>query len=164
MRKKIMAIIMALLLLSVIGVYAKSEKAKGPHNKATGDVIWTSAPGLAGYRTVFNAHDNAPGEQSDRGIVILYHPDGGMRVTAVECVEVIGNEAWFAGEVIEADGAFDGQVGVKTIYWAKDVGTPGASGDMIGATKGFADPCSQLGTWRGGGTVTAGNLKVHTYE
>ena len=110
MKLKITALVLGILLLTSMAL-AKSPNAKGPHNKATGDVYWTSAGGLEGLRTVFDAHQGAPGKLSERGTVTMYHPDGGMRVTEVTKVIVQGDEAWFCGEVVEADGAFEGQVG-----------------------------------------------------
>lgn len=159
--QKTLYIVLALALV-LATVTTTTAFAKGPHLKATGDVTWTSAPGVAGYRTVFNAHQDAPGKKAERGNVTLYHPDGGMRTTDVECVLIEGNEAWFGGTVTAADGAFAGQVGDKVLWWVEDNGQPGADpADKIGATRGFANPCAKLGDWTGGGTVTDGNLVVH---
>jgi len=163
-KHKLSVMIAALFFVALFTV-AVSVSAQGSHAKATGDVTWASGPGVEGYRTVFDAHVGAPGKHSERGSVVLYHPDGGMRAMDVSCAMIEGNEAWFAGEVYAADGAFDGQIGKKVIFWVQDNGQPGSDpADKIGATKQFANPCAKLGDWTGGGTVTDGNLKVQEVE
>lgn len=131
----------------------------GAHDRATGDVTWTSAPGVEGLRTEFDAHSGAPGDRPDRGTVTSYHPDGGTRIVDVECAYVSGNEAWFGGDIIYADGEYAGQTDDDILYWVQDNDIPGTAGpDMIGSWRDL--DCDDLGDWQGGGTVTAGNLNV----
>lgn len=133
--------------------------AGGAADKATGDVTWTSQPGVEGYRTVFDAHEDRDGRPA-KGEVTFYHPDGGKRIVDIECAEIDGNEGSFAGPVTYADGAFAGSEGVYYVHWVQDNATPGEEGDGIGSMPG---DCSDLG-WVGGGTVTDGNLQVHAGE
>ncbi len=158
--------VFTIMLFAVVGFsgFALAGNGNSPnvlneHKKITGDVNWTSANGLENLRSVFSVHVNAPGKESIRGTVTLYHPDGGMRVLDVDNAMVSGSEAWIVGEIVYADGEFSGQEGERAIHWVNDISTPGMNGDLIGAWKGNHD--NKIGTWNGGGTVTSGNLMVH---
>lgn len=166
------------LVLAVASVLALASitSAKGPANKATGSVTWTAradrpaAQQIPGIVTEFNAHDLGPGAV-DKGMSTIFIPENnvtgtGTRVIDVACVRVDEGQAWFAGEIVEADGDFADQVGDIHFTWVADGSTPGAEADAIGGTPKYttlAAACAAVdaGAWDGSGDVTDGNLVVH---
>lgn len=171
-----MSVLMISAGLAVAGPPAHvGANGMGPAAKATGTVTWTArthlpaAQQIPGIQTSFDAHDDAPGAQGDRGTVFFHRPDvngfaAGTVWVDVECVNVDGGEAWFAGTVAAAEGAFSPD-GVW-LFHVVDNATPGAAGDQIGALNHYASlaaACTDVeaGTFAGQGVVTAGNLKTH---
>ena len=59
--KKVISIVIGLALVGLLGtaVYAKSEKAQGPHEKATGSIEILREEGKKAYAE-FNAHETEP--------------------------------------------------------------------------------------------------------
>lgn len=170
----------AALLIFAIPVFA-DKPADLPnngnsHRKATGTVTWTarthlpSNQQLPGLVSEFDVHDKAPGMGEDRGTHEITRPadnsfPGGSLSLDVSCVNVEGNETWFAGTVSWATGGYSGLEGDTFLYWVLDGSTPGAEADEIGG-RGYSDPetaCSAVdsGNWIGTGDVTDGNLVVH---
>lgn len=125
------------------------------HSKATGEVTW-----VAGIErsASFNAHEDAPGTPSDRGDLYQESEDGSFTVE-VSCVDIEGNEATFAGEVVDASGQFENRVGQYRVTTVYDGGTPGRTGDKYGGRFFEEDQCSSLSSVRTF-EVTDGNLKV----
>lgn len=165
----IVALVMAGLLLGATAI------AKGPANKATGEVTWTARTSqpvdqqIPGIVSDFNAHDLGPG-MVDKGMMAITIPENnvvgnGTRVYDIACANVTDGQAWFAGTVVEADGDFADTVGDVNLYWVMDDSTPGAPADKIGGLgyNTLAQACGVVdnGDWTGTGDVTAGNLKVH---
>jgi hypothetical protein len=124
-------------------------------------VYWTSAGGLEGIYTSFALHDR-PGDDVRGSFVCMEIPRDGWvewREINVECVTVVGDEARWGGHIAATNNP--NLEDDPITGWVHDVGTPGSAGDMTGT---YANPpydvCSDRFT--GGGTVTAGNLVVHT--
>jgi hypothetical protein len=182
MGMKIRTSIMLAIVLVVTLMLALPVLAGGPHNKATGTVVWTArthlppAEQIPGIISSFDVHDAAPGMYSDRGTHSIYRPpdtnygfSGGSLSLDVACVYVDGYEAWFAGTVTVADGGYSGLVGDVFLYWVEDFDTPGSAGpDLIGG-RGYGtieEACNVVnaGGWTGTGIVTDGNLKVHYWD
>jgi len=134
----------------------------GNHPTATGDVYWTNYNGsYTGIHTVLSLHQDAPGGTSqygDRGSVYQYVPGKGEAWIEVMCVSIDGNEAHWAGKIVDATGGYT--VGKWMEGWLKDGGTPGAGVDGIGSIVRSSSPCPNL-VFEGRGTVTDGNLQVH---
>jgi hypothetical protein len=132
------------------------KDSRAPTPDADGDVTWTSGPGVAGLHTVFYVF-----VAGNSGKVTHNHPEGGELIMTVDCVLVEGNEAWFAGQVTEASGAYDGNLGERRLFWVEDNGVAGdPEADRIGSWN--QKDCADLGVWRGTGTVTDGNLTVRS--
>jgi hypothetical protein len=99
----------------------------------------------------------------------FYSFPGGSLTMDLYCVNVVGNEAWFAGVVSSADGGWSGLVGDVLFYWVQDNATSGSGGDLIGGI-GYADlstACAEVDSstpWTGSGIVTSGNLMTHYSE
>lgn len=155
------ALLMALMALPAV--------AKGPHAKATGTVEWTARGGaLPGLVTSFSVHDEAPGMNGDRGFWTLSNNDVGSYTVDVVCVNVDGNEAWFAGIVTDGDGIYEDRPGAVQLFWVKDGATPGSGGDLLGGAGpdrlgDINQTCARVeaGNWTGSGAVDSGNLKTH---
>lgn len=164
-----LALVMAMGLL--MGLVALPAVAGGPHDKATGTVEWTARGGaLPGLTTSFSVHDLHEGGMDDRGFWTLSRAEGSYTAEIV-CVNVVGDEAWFAGIVTESDGIYETRVDAVQLFWVHDVATPGSGGDLIGGAGpdrfgSIANACSKVEAmgWRGTGAVDAGNLKTHTYD
>lgn len=166
----------AIVALTVAAlVFGTSAMAKGPANKATGEVTWTARTNqpvdkqIPGIVSDFNAHDLGPG-MNDKGTMTITIPPNnvvgnGTRVVDISCVKVVDGQAWFAGEIVEADGDFAGTVGDIQLTWVLDGSTSGAEADKIGGNSynTLAQACAvvEAGGWTGTGDVTAGNLQVH---
>ena len=135
-----------------------AKKAEnGSHRKATGNVGWY-AGGAQRYAD-FNAHDNAPGNPSDRGSLYYIEEAPGETSTfkaALDYVDVFNEfEAKFSGTMIETTGRY--KVGTKVYGWVKDGGTPGAGNDYVQFN-------SSSSFWSSSGpayVANGGNLQVH---
>lgn len=155
------ALLMAFMALPAV--------AKGPHAKATGTVEWTARGGaLSGLVTSFSVHDEAPGMNGDRGFWTLSNNDEGSYTADIVCVNVDGDQAWFAGYVTEGDGIYWDRPGAVQLFWVNDVATPGSGGDLLGgagpdALGNIDETCARVeaGNWTGSGVVDSGNLKTH---
>lgn len=175
MKKLIFGIVFFMVALTLVAMptLAKSDKTNGPANKATGTVGWAARNGgLPGLITSFNAHDLGDG-MVDKGNLTTYRPtdptfNEGTITIDIKCVNVKGNEAWFAGEAVEGTGGYAGNIGDAYLYWVEDVSTPGSEGDRIGgmpySSLGAACSAATAATWHGSGAVDNGNLVVHNYE
>jgi len=143
--------------------------AKGPHAKANGTIEWTARGGaLPGLVTSFSVHDEAPGMNSDRGFWTLSNNNVGSYTVDIVCVNVDGDQAWFAGVVTEGDGIYADRPGAVQLFWVKDAATPGSGGDLLGGAGpdrfgSVEDTCAKVeaGSWTGTGAVDSGNLKTH---
>lgn len=143
--------------------------------KQRGGVTWTArthlppAEQLPGLISTFAVHEGW-GDKEDWGIYSIDRPadgsfDGGSLTMDVTCVNIIEDEAWFAGTVSSATGGYEGTEGNAYLYWVNDLGTPGSDGDLIGG-RGYATINQACGVvdsmgWQGTGVVTDGNLVVH---
>jgi hypothetical protein len=136
----VMGMVIALAMSTMAGAMAK-----GPHDKATGDITWVSALG-ATIHTTFDAHDGAPGSQPDRGSVTQTSA-AGVTTVDLDCVIVDGDEAFFSGT---------NQSGAPVIFYADAYGTFGSWTNPGTATQTCND------RWVGRGTVIDGNLKIHS--
>ena len=122
-----------------------------------GAVTWTSALGAEGLYTEF-----AVNAAIESGTVWFRGADGSTFIMSVECATVEGTEGWAGGTVTYADGSYTDRLGESTLFYAHDNGTV-ATPDELGAysamscDKGFPGSGS---IWRGGGTVTDGDLVV----
>lgn len=177
-------LVTAMFFALLMGLMALPAVAGGPHGKATGTVEWTARthldPGLWQYGFVasFSVHDEAPGMNGDRGFWTLTRAEGSYTID-IDCVNVDGNEAWFAGTVTEGYGMWDQRPGEVQLVWVKDLDTPGrnedvaapgSGGDLLGVTRpplfdgDLVAACEAVdnGSWTGTGVVSGGNLKVHS--
>jgi hypothetical protein len=168
-------LITAMTVALLIALMALPAVAKGPHAKATGTVEWTARGGTApGFVTSFSVHDVDEGGMGDRGFWTLSRPGyvDGYYTVDVSCVNVEGDEAWFAGVVTEVSGDFDdGRFEKPVEFWVQDLATSGSGGDLIGGSgpnrySTLAKACldvekGKAGAWTGTGEVTGGNLKTH---
>lgn len=178
--KKISYILVVMMLVAVSAPFVSAGNGNsnnGRHAKATGSVVWTARTNLPvnqqipGLVSVFDAHDLGVG-MVDRGTHTLARPaddyygfGGGSITIDISCVHVDGDEAWFAGEAVEATGDYSANLGDIYLYWVKDGSTSGAESDKIGGRSysTLSQACNVVdGTpWRGTGDVTSGNLRVH---
>lgn len=150
-------ILLAALTAALTAMGAAGAVAGGPHDRAVGDITAE----VAGYvlETSFNAHDDAPGANADRGIVTTTATKNGLVDTAtvrLDCVEISGDEARFSGTIVEGTGRY--AAGGTMGFWASD----SEAGDRFNqwwngghCTDGWGSP---------GGPVVDGDLKVFSAE
>ena len=153
----------ALLALVLVLVLSTVVSAGGPAEKATGSFGYYEE----GYYFNFNAHE-AMGNRPAKGEAWNYTPSGDWYHAMVQCVEVVGDDAWFVAELVESS-----QPSWGPYIWIKvyDGGTPGTNGDMIWgqfideatAMAACGDPMILMGTPANGPwNLYSGNLVVHT--
>ena len=162
--------ILALALVGTVGVAG----AKGPANRATGFVEFDI--GQDRQRAAeFDAHAEQAHREAKGSFTYLdWIVDEyvmGIEVD-VQCVNVVDNEAWFAGPVVDTRPGFHTSwPGTWMAVYVEDAGDPGAYGDDLGWSQ-FADEASAC-AWVAAGevpaspdvlTVNGGNIKVHYYE
>ena len=173
MKKKLALPVMGLL----VGAFALSgvAGAAGPPNQeiTTGDVLRAAPSNL---HSVYDFRTGAPGAQPERGTATESR-GGAMFIVDLECGEIHsdGNKAWFAGDVVFANGGFSFLLGQQYVYYVEDNGTPGTEGpDRIGSsnpspTNDFCDDQhdiedaefqAQFGSAAGITDVVDGNLSV----
>ena len=157
-------ILLVAVALFVLAVPLAASAGGNSHAKATGEVYWEGGKDFQfDLHTQFSAHDDAPGAYGDRGMIYRENlTSGNWRVVNVSCVDIVGDQAFFGGEITASSVA--SEVGMGQAAWVKDVSTPGSGGDMIGLNKyaNEAAACAAVaGHWDGHGRVTGGNLKVH---
>ena len=138
----------------VAGVSAVSENAKGPVDKATGEVMWESL-GVTRWAE-FNAH--ASNDFKDvKGWFSYWDSNGDTFDVNITHVNIEGDHACLWGETVNATGSFSNR-NEQTRYWyVRDGGEP--EEDMI------------RGQWNDPGIcqdppfeVVSGNLQVQTNE
>ena len=148
---------------TLLVMFAAPAGAVGPWSSAAGAVEWTARANtsnpITGIESAFDVYESPRG---DGGYYASEREGLGSFLLDVACVEVDGNEAWFAGTVIWETGDYV-ELGDVYSYWVQDNGTPGTTGpDKIGGIGYGAESaaCEQLGDFTGSGVVTAGDLTV----
>jgi len=149
----------------VAGVSAVSENAKGPVDKATGD-IWMSLPN---QHMIFNAHDVGNSEM-DKGMVEYWNFEYNSGIlhysTPILCAAVDSedNEARFMFRIPEG---WPGLTGLYVVSNVTDTGSPGVNNDIYGHTA-TSDLNTALSLCETGSSysmydIVSGNLVVHSY-
>lgn len=147
----------------VSGLPIVNGVSAGPAEKATGDVGYEAA-GLDRHIS-FNAHE-ARGDRPAKGQ--LQYTDAIDRSYHVEIthVNVVGDMAYFAGEVVEASNPT--WVGNWISFAVLDGGTPGRNGDIVWGI--FTDQATAISNVENEVTpgsayeVLRGNLVVHSFD
>ncbi|MFC1622130.1 hypothetical protein ACFL13_01970 [Patescibacteria group bacterium] len=133
-------------------VLAKSEKAKGPAEKATG--MACGAP--RGWCVEFNAHEGL-GDKPAKGNMRTWSNEVGRELFyTVGVVTVDGNFAEFIALCTYDSSTTDNREGRRLYVKVEDNGEPGWENDYFGWN--WDDFGSNK--W----VVTSGNIQVHTYE
>ena len=97
--KKFFGVAIAVVLLATVTFAAPAAKPK-----ATGDADWINGPGTYNQQanTTFNAINSKAGELDAKGSAI--YTDANITYTMdVQFLQVVGDTAWFAGQVTSAE-------------------------------------------------------------
>lgn len=153
---------LAILLTAASGVSAKSDKAKGPVDKATGSVMWESGAANVIRHLDFNAHELDEDTNEAKGMAHYMDENGNTFDVNVEGAMIDGDHACFWGETTEATGAFESRVGQTRYWYVVDGGEP--EDDAIRGR--WSSSTNEVRVCRGLSIspfdVLEGNLQVHT--
>ena len=124
------------VLVCIVTLFSITLHAKGPANKATGDVVRGRPDNPSGILT-FSAHEKVemPNGKTRpaKGLVTFFHLSDSSRywVTQVECVQVIDEvNAVFAGRFVTVAG-YGFEIGQYMKFWVQDYGEPGVGVDKL---------------------------------
>ena len=158
----------AVLLLSVVPSLAKSENAKGPAEKATGEV--GGAP--RGWRAEFSAHEEYGGKDAKGEMKTWSDQVGRELIYKIKYVQVDQNTAWFAALCTYDSSISDNREGRWLLVKVLDDGEPGYEVDNFGwnwigtdnyQAEDWVNKMSSAAPGNHWWLVKNGNLQVHTY-
>lgn len=164
MKKLLSIVIFVVLLLSIVATIAiaKGPNAKGPHSKVTGNINFIISQERE-VNAYFNAHDFGEAGEDKGELSFEMIVSGLYYKINVYSVNIVGNEAFVAGQVYDSNIFSNGD----WIYvYLTDGDTPGRNGDAWWATKNTKDTVlgwvdSEYKNEAAQTPVIEGNLVVH---